>query len=88
MSRVIEYQPQGVCCKVMQIQVSDDGLIENAEFFGGCNGNLQGIKALIKGMKIDDVIEKLQGTRCGGKLTSCPDQLAQCLIAYKSSAAV
>lgn len=88
MSRVIEYQPQGVCCKAMQIQVSDDGLVENAEFFGGCNGNLQGIKALIKGMKIDDVIEKLQGTKCGGKLTSCPDQLAQCLIAYKSSAAV
>lgn len=88
MSRVIEYQPQGVCCQLMQVQVSDDGIVENAEFFGGCNGNLQGIKALIKGMKIDDVIEKLQGTTCGGKITSCPDQLAQCLVSYKASASV
>ncbi|MEE3349214.1 MAG: TIGR03905 family TSCPD domain-containing protein [Candidatus Gastranaerophilaceae bacterium] len=88
MSRVIEYQPQGVCCQLMQVQISEDGIIENAEFFGGCNGNLQGIKALIKGMKIDDVIEKLQGTTCGGKITSCPDQLAQCLVSYKASASV
>ncbi len=85
MSKVIEYQPQGVCCQFMQIQISDEGIVENAEFFGGCNGNLQGIKALIKGMKIDDVIEKLKGTTCGGKVTSCPDQLAQCLTSYKSS---
>ena len=88
MSRVIEYQPQGVCCQLTQVQISEDGIIENAEFFGGCNGNLQGIKALIKGMKIDDVIEKLQGTTCGGKITSCPDQLAQCLVSYKASASV
>ena len=86
MSKVIEYQPQGVCCQVMQIQISDDGVIEDAAFFGGCNGNLQGIKSLIKGMRIEEVIEKLQGTRCGGKMTSCPDQLAQCLISYTSSA--
>lgn len=88
MSRVIEYQPQGVCCKVMQIQVSDNGIVENAQFFGGCNGNLQGIQSLIKGMKVEDVIERLQGLSCGGKGTSCPDQLAQCLISYKSSASV
>ena len=88
MSKVIEYQPQGVCCQVMQIQVSDDGIVEDAKFFGGCNGNLQGISSLIKGMKIDDVIDKSQGTKCGGKMTSCPDQLAQCLIYYKTSAAV
>ena len=87
MSKVIEYQPQGVCCQVMQIQISDDGIVEDAAFFGGCNGNLQGIKELIKGMKIEDVINKLQGIRCGGKMTSCPDQLSQCLISYKSSAA-
>jgi uncharacterized protein (TIGR03905 family) len=85
MSKVIEFQPQGVCCQVMQIQISDDGKIEDAAFFGGCNGNLQGIKSLIKGMKIEDVAEKLQGIKCGGKPTSCPDQLAQCLISYKAS---
>ncbi|MBR6098886.1 TIGR03905 family TSCPD domain-containing protein [bacterium] len=87
MSKVIEYQPSGVCCQVMQVQISDDGIVEDAAFFGGCNGNLQGIKSLIKGMKIEDVIEKLKGISCNGKPTSCPDQLAQCLISYKSSAA-
>ena len=88
MSKVIEYQPQGVCCQVMQIQISDDGIIEDAAFFGGCHGNLQGIKALIKGMKADDVIAKLQGIKCGAKDTSCPDQLAKCLVSYKLSAGV
>lgn len=87
MSKVIEYQTQGTCCKFMQVQISDNGIIENVEFMGGCNGNLKGIKALIKGMKVEEVIEKLQGTTCGGKTTSCPDQLAQCLIAYKSATA-
>ena len=86
MSKVIEFQHEGVCCQVMQIQISDEGIIEDSAFFGGCNGNLQGIRALIKGMKIEDVIEKLKGIRCGGKITSCPDQLAQCLVSYKSSA--
>ena len=66
----------------MQIEIEDD-IILNAEFMGGCNGNLKGIKSLIIGMNIDDVIEKLKGTTCGSKPTSCPDQLAQCLILYK-----
>lgn len=87
MSKVIEYQPQGVCCRVMQVQISDDGIVEDAEFLGGCNGNLKGIKALIKGMKVDEVIERLEGIQCGGKPTSCPDQLTKCLVAYKTSVA-
>ena len=84
MTEVIQYTTSGTCCKMMQVKVSD-GIIEDVDFLGGCNGNLQGIKSLIKGMKIDDVIEKLQGIQCGAKPTSCPDQLAQCLIAYKSN---
>ena len=83
MSKVIQYKTQGTCCQIMQIEIEED-VILNAEFLGGCNGNLSGIKSLIKGMKIDDVIEKLGGIRCGNKPTSCPDQLAQCLIAYKN----
>ena len=67
----------------MQIKITD-GVIDEAEFYGGCNGNLKGIKNLIKGMKIDDVIEKLQGIRCNDKQTSCPDQLATCLVKYKN----
>ena len=54
-------------------------IIENIEFQGGCNGNLQGICSLVRGMKVDDVVSKLQGIRCGYKGTSCPDQLAQAL---------
>ena len=53
---------------------------------GGCNGNLKGIRELIKGMKIDDVINKLKGITCGSKSTSCPDQLSRCLIEYKKQA--
>ena len=79
---IIQYETMGTCCKLMQVAI-EDGKIKDTEFFGGCNGNLQGIKSLIKGMPVDEVIEKLKGIKCGGKMTSCPDQLAQCLIAYK-----
>ena len=88
MSKVLEYQPEGVCCRDMQVQISEEGIIENVAFFGGCNGNLQGIRSLIIGMKIEDVISKLKGISCNGKPTSCPDQLAKCLIEYKSSVRV
>lgn len=73
-----EYTPSGVCSRKMLIEV-EDGIVRDLKVIGGCNGNLQGISALVKGMKIDDVIEKLDGLRCGGKNTSCPDQLAQAL---------
>ena len=56
---------------------------DNVKFTGGCNGNLKGIGALVEGMKPEDVIESLEGTTCGFKSTSCPDQLAQALTAYK-----
>lgn len=77
----IQYQTSGTCCKLMYLQIQDD-VVLNAEFMGGCNGNLQGIKSLIKGMKISEIIEKLQGIDCNGKGTSCPDQLAACLMEY------
>ena len=83
MSKVIQYKTAGTCCQIMQVEIEDD-IILNAEFLGGCNGNLSGIKSLIKGMKVDDVIDKLSGIRCGSKNTSCPDQLAKCLITYKN----
>lgn len=77
-----QYQTQGTCCALMNV-VLDDDKIYDVEFIGGCNGNLQGIRSLIRGMKIDDVITKLNGIRCGSKPTSCPDQLTRCLIQYK-----
>lgn len=85
--KIIQYQTKGTCCQLMQVKVQDD-IVMDAEFYGGCNGNLKGIKELIKGMRIDDVINKLSGITCGPKPTSCPDQLAKCLIEYKQSVSV
>lgn len=80
---IIQYKTYGTCCQLMQVKVQD-GKIVDAEFFGGCNGNLKGIRSLIKGMTLDEVIERLKGIKCGSKPTSCPDQLACCLMEYKS----
>lgn len=74
----IQVQPCGVCTMQMEIQLEGD-TIRNVTFYGGCSGNTQGIASLIRGMKVDDVISRLQGIDCGGKMTSCPDQLAQAL---------
>lgn len=74
----IEYQPQGVCSRKMLIEV-EDGVVRSFQVMGGCHGNLQGIGKLVEGMKVEDVVARLDGIRCGGKATSCPDQLAQAL---------
>ncbi len=75
---VISYTTSGTCCKLMNIELDGD-TIKDVEFIGGCNGNLQGIRNLVKGMKLDEVVAKLKGIKCGTKPTSCTDQLAQCL---------
>ncbi len=74
----MRYQTKGTCSTAIDIEVND-GIIESVKFTGGCNGNLQGICALVKGMKTEEAISKLKGIRCGFKNTSCPDQLAQAL---------
>ncbi len=75
----ISYTPLGVCSKQINIEVDDDGIVQDVEFIGGCNGNLKGIGALVKGMTVEEVIEKLENITCGYKSTSCPDQLAKAL---------
>ncbi len=79
---IIQYQTSGTCCQMMQVKIKDNKVMD-ADFYGGCNGNLKGIKSLIKGMEVEEVIERLEGITCGAKPTSCPDQLAKCLIQYK-----
>ena len=74
----IQYTPKGVCSQMFQIQV-EDGVIQSVQVVGGCDGNLKGISALLKGMKVEDAISRMEGIRCGPKPTSCPDQLAQAL---------
>lgn len=79
----INYTTQGTCSKSIEVEV-ENGIVKNVCFTGGCNGNLQGIGALVKGMKVDEVITRLEGIRCGSKLTSCPDQLCKALYSLKA----
>ena len=78
MSKKFTFYPQGVCSMMIEIEL-DGETIKDVIFTGGCNGNLNGISKLIKGMNARDVIEKLEGTRCGVNETSCPDQLSKAL---------
>ena len=71
-----EFQPAGTCSRRISFEVDDNGVIGDVSFTGGCNGNLQGIAALVKGRKAEDVIGVLKGIRCVNKMTSCPDQFA------------
>lgn len=72
------YQTKGTCSREIIFEI-EDGKVLNVEFIGGCNGNLKGISKLVKGMEVDEVISRLEGTCCGMKPTSCPDQLATAL---------
>ena len=74
----MKYKTQGTCSKEIDIELKD-GVIDSVSFTGGCNGNLQGVSALVKGMKPEEAISRLKGIRCGMKPTSCPDQLARAL---------
>ena len=74
----IEYKPRGVCARAFEIQVEDD-VIQSVKVTGGCDGNLKGISSLLVGMPASEAVKRLEGIRCGGKPTSCPDQIAQAL---------
>lgn len=75
---VYNYQTQGTCSSNIEIEV-ENNIIKDITFWGGCNGNLQGISRLVKGMPVKDVISRLEGIRCGMRPTSCPDQLCKAL---------
>ena len=81
-----DYKTQGTCSQRILFEI-EDGKLKNVQFIGGCNGNLKGISSLVEGMDIDEVIRRLEGTTCGSKKTSCPDQLAKALKAYKEEIA-
>jgi len=72
------YRTKGTCSQEIEFDI-EDGQVKNVQFYGGCNGNLQGISRLVEGMDVQECIEKLKGIRCGFKNTSCPDQLAKAL---------
>ena len=72
------YKTKGTCSRQILVDV-ENGIVNSVEFVGGCSGNTQGIASLVKGMKVEDVIARCEGVRCGFKDTSCPDQLAKAL---------
>ena len=73
------YYTQGTCSSQIDFDIDEQGILRDVQFYGGCHGNLQGISTLVRGMKAEDIMGKLQGIRCGYKNTSCPDQLATAL---------
>lgn len=80
---MFEYKTSGTCSQRILFEIQD-GKLHNVQFIGGCNGNLKGIGSLVEGMDVDEVISRLEGTTCGMKSTSCPDQLAQALKQTKN----
>lgn len=76
------YKTKGTCSQAIKVE-TENGIIKSVEFVGGCAGNTAGISKLVAGMKVDDVISKLEGTTCGMRPTSCPDQLAKALKKLK-----
>lgn len=72
------YKTKGTCSREIHYSVKD-GVVESIEVIGGCNGNLKGICRLITGMSVEQVIKAFKGVDCGGRGTSCPDQIAQAL---------
>ncbi len=78
----MKYVTNGVCSREIDFDVID-GKVRNVHYLGGCNGNTQGVGALVEGMDIDEAIKRLKGIKCGFKATSCPDQLALALEQYK-----
>lgn len=77
------YNTSGVCSKTINFDIVDNKIV-NLNYIGGCDGNLQGLSKLVEGMEVTDVIKRLKGISCGGKETSCPDQLSKALEAYIS----
>ena len=75
----MEYRTHGTCSQAILVELNPDHVIQSVEFIGGCSGNTQGVAILVKGMKAEDAIERIEGIHCGEKSTSCPDQLAKAL---------
>ena len=73
---ITEYTNRGVCSRKTVVDLSTDGMINDIQIIGGCNGNTSGIAKLLKGMNARDAIQRLKGIDCNGRGTSCPDQVA------------
>ncbi|MBQ1235566.1 MAG: TIGR03905 family TSCPD domain-containing protein [Oscillospiraceae bacterium] len=79
------YKPRGICASRIELEV-EDGVIGTVSLFGGCDGNHKGLTALLRGMKVDEAIERIEGITCNARPTSCPDQVAQALKLIRDGA--
>jgi uncharacterized protein (TIGR03905 family) len=80
----MSYKTTDTCCREIIFEINENNIIEEVQFIGGCPGNLLGVKKLVEGEKVEDVINKCSGITCGSKSTSCPDQLSKGLIEFLS----
>lgn len=80
----MRYATSRTCSREIDFEVDNNNIVTSCEFIGGCMGNTQGVARLVVGRSVDDVIKTLEGINCGNRGTSCPDQLAQALKAYKA----
>ena len=78
------YKTRGVCSREIRFEI-EDNKIKTVQFIGGCSGTTQGVSRLIEGMDVDEAIRRIDGIDCGGRGTSCPDQLARALKEYKAA---
>lgn len=81
MPKHIQYRTQGVCSRAIELELDDNNIITEVRFAGGCSGNTQGVAALVRGMRAEEAVSRLEGIRCGFRPTSCPDQLAKAIRA-------
>ena len=81
----MRYATSRTCSREIDFEVDNNNIVTSCEFIGGCMGNTQGVARLVVCRSVDDVIKTLEGINCGNRGTSCPDQLAQALKAYKAS---
>ena len=81
----ITYTTKGTCSRQIDIELDENNIVKSVKFTGGCSGNTKGVSALVEGMSVEDVIDRLSGIRCGLKDTSCPDQLAKALANYTNN---
>ncbi|MGL4852940.1 MAG: TIGR03905 family TSCPD domain-containing protein [Phocaeicola sp.] len=80
----LRYKTTGTCSTDIEVEVVDN-VVKHVSFWGGCNGNLQGIARLVEGMQVEDVLAKLEGIRCGRRSTSCPQELCKALRQLKEA---
>jgi len=75
----MRFKTTGVCAQYIDYDIDASGVLHNVKFLGGCPGNGKAVASLLEGVSVSDAITRLESIDCGGRGTSCADQLAQAL---------